>query len=173
MRMHVNCTINFRYFIFSKSDYLILASCDLGDFLVSADHRKHKRFRTEGDIFAAFLMPNEPIIVGRILNLSHSGAGVQYLATSQLAIGPISLKIFGMGSHHMERVQATVIYDMEIPEETWSIPAVRRCGIKFGRFASGAKTRWKGLMESHLGGKLADVNHRVLAPVKKAAEITS
>ena len=73
----------------------------------------------------------------------------------------------------MERIQSTVIYDVEIPEESWSIPAVRRCGIKFGRFASGAKTKCKGLMESHLGGKLAGANHRVLAPAKKAAEITS
>jgi hypothetical protein len=150
-----------------------LAGCDLGDLLVNSDLRKHKRFKTEGDIFAAFVMPNEPIIVGRILDLSHGGAGVQYLATTKLAIGPISIKIFGMGSHHMERVQSTVIYDMEIPEESWSIPAVRRCGIKFGRFASGAKTKWKGLMEPHLGGKLAAVCHRVSAPVKKVAEITS
>jgi hypothetical protein len=150
-----------------------LAGCDLGDLLVNSDHRKHKRFKTEGDIFAAFVMPNEPIIVGRILDLSHRGAGVQYLATAKLAIGPISIKIFGMGSHHMERVQSTVIYDMEIPEESWSFPAVRRCGIKFGRFASGAKTKWKGLMESHLEGKLAGVNHRASAPVKKVAEITS
>ena len=118
-------------------------------------------------------MPNEPIIVGRILNLSNGGAGVQYLATAKLVIGPISIKIFGMSSHHMELIQSTVIYDMEIPEESWSIPAVRRCGIKFSRFASGAKTKFKALMESHLGGKLAGVNHRVLAPVKRAAEGTS
>jgi hypothetical protein len=139
---------------------------------VNSDHRKHKRFKTEGDIFAAFVMPNEPIIVGRILNLSNGGAGVQYLATTKLEIGPISIKIFGMSSHHMELIQSTVIYDMEIPEESWSIPAVRRCGIKFSRLASGAKTKFKALMESHLGGQLAGVNHRVLAPVKRAAEGT-
>ena len=52
---------------------------------MNSDHRKHKRFKTEGDIFAAFVMPNEPIIVGRILDLSHGGAGVQYLATTKLA----------------------------------------------------------------------------------------
>ena len=150
-----------------------MAGCDLGDLLVNSDHRKHKRFKTEGDIFAAFVMPNEPIIVGRILDLSHGGAGVQYLATTKLAVGPISIKIFGMRSHHMERVQSIVIYDVEVPEESWSMPAVRRCGIKFGRFASGAKTRWKGLMESHLGGKLARTNRRLLAPVKKVAESSS
>lgn len=117
------------------------------------DHRKHKRFKTEGEVFAAFVMPNKPIIVGRVLDLSLGGAGIQYLATSKLEIGPISIKIFDMSSHHMERIQSSVIYDVEIPEDSWSIPAVRRCGIKLGRFASGAKIHFKELMEMHSGYK--------------------
>ena len=137
------------------------------------DHRKHKRFKTEGEIFAAFVMPNKPIIVGRVLDLSMGGVGVRYLATSKVELGPVSIKIFDMSSHHMERIQSTVIYDAEIPEESWSTPAVRRCGIKLGRFASGAKVNFKELMEMHSGGKHAGVNHRVLAPVKKIGEIAS
>ena len=132
------------------------------------DHRKHKRLKTEGEIFAAFAIPNKPIIVGRVLDISLGGACVQYLATSKLEIGPISIKIFDMSSHHMERIQSTVIYDVEIPEESWSIPAVRRCGIKLGRFISGTKTNFKELIELHLRGKHAGVNRRVSAPVKKA-----
>ena len=138
-----------------------------------SDHRKHKRLKAESEIFAAFVMPNEPIIVGKILDLSPGGAGIKYLATRKLRTGKASINIFGMSSQHMERIQSTVIYDMEVAEESWSIPSVRRCGIKFGRFASGARTKWKGLMESHLRGKLAGINHRVLAPVKKAAGTTS
>jgi hypothetical protein len=131
------------------------------------DHRKHKRVKAESDIFAAFVVPNEPIIVGRILDLSPGGVGVKYLATGKLRAGPTSINIFGMSSDHMERIQSTVIYDMEIAEESWSIPAVRRCGIKFDQFGLEGKTKWKEFLEAHSGGKQAGVNDRVLAPVSE------
>ena len=138
-----------------------------------SDHRKHKRLKAESEIFAAFVMPNEPIIVGKILDLSPGGAGIKYLATRKLRTGKASINIFGMSSQHMERIQSTVIYDMEVAEESWSIPSVRRCGIKFGRFALGAKTKLKALMETDLRSKHPRVKRRVLAPVKKTVEIAS
>lgn len=132
-----------------------------------SDHRKHKRLKAESEIFAAFVMPNEPIIVGKILDLSPGGAGIKYLATRKLRTGQASINIFGMNSQHMERIQSTVIYDMEVAEESWSIPSVRRCGIKFGRFGLKGKTKLKELMETNLGGKHGSINHRVLAPVRE------
>ena len=124
---------------------------------MDSDHRKHKRLKAEGEIFAAFVTPNEPIIVGRILDLSLGGAGVKYLATMEIRTGPASINIFGLNSHHMELIQSTVIYDMEIAGESWSIPAVRRCGIKFGRFGSKGRTKLKELMGTQLGGKQVGV----------------
>ena len=121
------------------------------------DHRKHKRFKAENDIFAVFVAPNEPIIVGRILDLSPGGVGVKYLATGELKTGPTSINVFGMSSHHIERIQSRVIYDMAMAEESWSIPAVRRCGIKFGRFGSKGKTKLKELMGTQSGGKQVGV----------------
>jgi hypothetical protein len=129
---------------------------------VGSDHRKHERLKAKSEIFAAFLMPNEMIVVGRVLDLSLGGAGVKYLATRKLKSGPASIKIFGMDSLHMERIQSTVVYDVEIAEESWSIPSMRRCGIKFGRFGLKGKTKLKELMQVHVGGKHAGVDDRVL-----------
>ncbi len=128
------------------------------------DHRKHKRVKAESEVFAAFVVPNEPIIVGRILNLSLGGVSVKYLATRKLRTGPTSINIFGMSSHRMERIGSTVIYDREIAEESWSIPAMRRCGVKFGQFGLRGEAKWKEFMEVHSGGKQAGVNHSVLTP---------
>jgi hypothetical protein len=137
---------------------------------VCSDHRKHKRLKAESEIFAAFVMPNEPIIVGKILDLSPGGAGIKYLATRKLRTGKASINIFGMSSQHMERIQSTVIYDMEVAEESWSIPSVRRCGIKFGRFGLKGKTKLQELMETRSGGKHTGVNRRVLAPVSEKSK---
>lgn len=134
---------------------------------MGSDHRKHRRLKAESEIFAAFVMPNEPIIVGKVIDLSSGGAGVKYLATRKLRTGPTSIKIFGASSRHMERIQSTVIYDMAIAEDTLSIPSVRRCGIKFGRFGLKGKTKLQELMEGSLGGKHDSVNHRVVAPVSE------
>ncbi len=114
-------------------------------------------------------MPNEPIIVGRILDLSPDGAGIKYLATRKLRTGLASINIFGMNSQHMERIQSTVIYDMEVAEESWSIPSVRRCGIKFGRFGLKGKTKLKELMDTQ-DGKHAGANRRVSAPVREQSK---
>ncbi len=129
------------------------------------DHRKQKRVKAESEIFAAFVAPNEPVIVGRILDLSLGGVGVKYIATGKLRPGPTSINIFGMSSNHLERIQSTVIYDMEIAEESWSIPAVRRCGIKFGQIGLEGKAKLKEFMEAHLGRKQAGVDRGVLPPV--------
>jgi len=101
------------------------------DFNMGKDQRKHRRFKTRNELFAAFVMPNEPVIVGRVLDVSSGGAGVQYLGTRKLETGPASIKIFRLNSSHMERVESTVVYDLEVPEEPWDLPNVRRCGIKF------------------------------------------
>jgi hypothetical protein len=132
---------------------------------VGSDHRKHKRLKAESEIFAAFVMPNEPIIVGKILDLSSSGAGVKYLATRKLRTGPTSINIFGTNLRQMDRIQSTVVYDTEIAEESWSITAVRRCGIKFDRFGLKARTKLKELMEMQVRGKPVRVKRRRLAPV--------
>ena len=82
------------------------------------DHRKHKRFKAESDIFAAFVAPNGLIVVGRIVDLSLGGIGVKYVATEKLRTGPASINVFGMSSHHIERIESTVIHDMAIAEES-------------------------------------------------------
>lgn len=119
---------------------------------MSADQRKHKRFQTQVEVFAAFVMPNEPIIVGKVLDMSRGGAGVQYLSASKLETGPASIKLFGLNSPHMEKMESTVIYDLEIAEESWSIPKVRRCGIKFERHSSEVQAKLKELLKTQPQG---------------------
>jgi hypothetical protein len=95
--------------------------------------RKNKRFNAHG-VFAAFVSPDEPVIVGKVLDVSLRGAAVLYLGTRKLQRGPASIKIFGLNYPFMERIESTVIYDLEIPEESLDLPMTRRCGIKFEGF---------------------------------------
>jgi hypothetical protein len=119
---------------------------------MSADQRRHKRFKAQGEVFAAFVMPNEPIIVGKVLDVSPGGAGVQYLSTRKLETGPTSIKLFGLNSPHMEKMESTVVYDQEIPNESWSIPKVRRCGIKFERLHSQVQAKLRELRKTNPRG---------------------
>ncbi len=112
------------------------------------DQRRHKRFKTQNEVFAAFVVPDEPIIVGKVLDVSSGGVGVQYLGTRRLKKGPTSIKIFGLTSSHMERIQSTVVYDLEIPEEAWDLPKVRRCGIRFEGHVSESLARIRELCKT-------------------------
>jgi hypothetical protein len=98
---------------------------------VHRERRKHKRFEIREDVFAAFVIPDGGIIVGRVLDASLSGIAVQYLATRKLDTGPASISIFGVDSPRMNRIESTVMYDLEVPEKSWSDPQMRRCGIRF------------------------------------------
>ncbi len=118
-----------------------------GDFIVREDQRKYRRFKANEEIFAAFVIPTQPIMVGRILDVSRGGVGIQYLATRKLETGPTSIKIFALKSPHMEQIESTVIYDLEIPEESWSTPAVRRCGIKFEGRGSEVQAKFKRIVQ--------------------------
>jgi hypothetical protein len=113
------------------------------------DQRKHKRFKAQDEVFAAFVMPSEPIIVGKVLDVSSGGAGFQYLGAKKLAKGLTSIKIFRLNSSHMERVESTVVYDLEVPEEPWSLPKLRRCGVKFEGHGSEVYARLKILCKTH------------------------
>ncbi len=95
------------------------------------ERRKHKRFQIREDFFAAFVNPDGAVIVGRVLDASLCGASVQYLATSQLDTGPVSISIFGPDSPGMNRIESTVMYDLEVPGKSWNNPQTRRCGIRF------------------------------------------
>lgn len=95
------------------------------------ERRKHKRFKIREEVFAAFVVPEEPVIVGRVLDAGMGGLSVQYLATRKLDTGPAVISIFGLDSQRMNRMESTVMYDFEVPEKSWSNPQMRRCGIKF------------------------------------------
>jgi hypothetical protein len=116
------------------------------------DHRKHKRYKAEGEVYVAFVVPNAPVIVGRILDVSVGGAGIQYLSTSKLVPGRASIKIFGLNSPQMEMIESKVIYDLE----SSNIPRMRRCGIKFEGYDAEVAAKVKKVCKSFpqcIGGK--------------------
>lgn len=106
---------------------------------LGVEKRKYERFSGGGGAFAAFIRPNEPIIVGKIENISQSGLKVLYLAASEFRRAPYTVKIFGATySDHLARIESSIVYDAEVPEESWSALSeswsalsVRRCGVKF------------------------------------------
>jgi hypothetical protein len=98
---------------------------------MSVELRKLKRFEGGEEAFVAFIRPDEPIIVGKIIDISSGGLGVRYLAAEKFGEGPSLVEVFGPSSIRVDRIKSTVIYDREIPEESMSSLSVRRCGIKF------------------------------------------
>ncbi|HYA42197.1 MAG TPA: PilZ domain-containing protein [Syntrophobacteraceae bacterium] len=114
------------------ADYGLSDSVDSRGFLdVRKDQRRYKRLKVQAEVFAAFVIPGQPIIVGKILDVSSGGIGVQYLGTRRLEKGPTRIKIFRLNSSHMQRAQSTVVYDLEMSGEPGTLPKVHRCGVKF------------------------------------------
>ncbi|MHC1725253.1 MAG: hypothetical protein AB9866_04445 [Syntrophobacteraceae bacterium] len=95
------------------------------------EKRRRRRFQGGGEAFAAFIRPNEPIVVGKVVDMSSGGLGVRYLAEGEVGEGFSHVTIFVPNSTKVERIRSTVVYDMEITEESFKSQPVRRCGIKF------------------------------------------
>ena len=107
------------------------------------ERRKHKRVEIQQDVFAAFVIPDGAVIVGRVLEASQCGMSVQYLATRKLQAGPTSISIFGLDSPRMNRIESTVMYDLEVDETSCCKPQIRRCGIRFEERRSELKSQLK------------------------------
>jgi hypothetical protein len=99
--------------------------------LMSGDLRKLKRFEAGEGAFAALIRPEQPIVVGKIIDFSSGGLGIRYLAAEEIGQGPSLVQIFGSGMTRIDRIKSTVIHDSEISEESSISLSVRRCGIKF------------------------------------------
>ncbi len=111
------------------------------------EHRKLKRFSTGNEAFAAFIRPNEPMIVGKILDISQGGFAVRYLANEKLGEGSAEVRIFGPSINSTNRIGCTIVYDRVLVEESLDVFSVRRCGVKFSRIASLELARLKSLMK--------------------------
>jgi hypothetical protein len=98
---------------------------------MSVELRRLKRFEGGEGAFVAFIRPDEPIIVGKIVDINSGGLGVRYLAAEEFGEGPSMVEIFGPSSIRIDRIKSTVVYDREISEESSSSLSVRRCGIRF------------------------------------------
>ena len=119
------------------------------------ERRKNKRFEIRQEVFAAFIISDGAVVVGRVLDASQCGMAVQYLAIRQLEAGPTSISIFGLDSSRMNRIESTVLYDLEVDENSWSNPQIRRCGIKFEEHRSEFKSQLKEIFRVPLRCKAA------------------
>ncbi len=95
------------------------------------ENRRHERIQVRGDIFAAFIRPNEPVRVGRVVDFSSGGLGVQYVTTSLVGEGPVKVEIFSSGPVRTERIESKVVYDREILSESSLDICLRHCGVEF------------------------------------------
>jgi hypothetical protein len=110
------------------------------------EQRKLKRFNAGNEAFAAFIRPNEPVIVGKIVDISQRGLAVHYLANRILEEGSAEVRIFGPNLKPTNRIECKIIYDRVLNEESWDIFSVRRCGVKFSRIASFDSAKLKALL---------------------------
>ena len=97
----------------------------------SPDRRKDKRFKLKDPVFA--LMYFSPTMMGRVTDISRSGAAVRYVKSgdgyrelNQLDIFKSDFKLY------IENLKAKTISDMEIIDKTFiGSKEIRRCGIQF------------------------------------------
>lgn len=116
-----------------------------------AEQRKLKRFNTGYEAFAAFIRPNEPIVVGKIMDISRGGMAVRYIANEKIGEGFSEIRVFGPSLNSTERIMCEIIYDKLLIEESWDI-SVRRCGLKFIRIDSFDSAKLKTLMKGRSEG---------------------
>ncbi len=113
------------------------------------EQRKHKRFNSKGEAFAAFIKPNQSIIVGRIADISLGGLGIVYLAIDEVGEGTPEIEVFGLDSVHLSRMKSTVVYDTYLPEQSSDFLAVRRCGVRFEELDRDLEYELQGYIEKH------------------------
>lgn len=99
--------------------------------LMNKEQRKRKRFSVRNGAFAAFIRPNEPVIVGKIMDISQGGMAVRYLAPERLGEGFAAIRIFGPDSYPTNRIECRIVYDEILAEESSDNFCVRRCGVEF------------------------------------------
>jgi hypothetical protein len=88
------------------------------------------------------------VIVGKIMDISHGGLAVRYLANGKLEEGLAEVRIFGPNLNPTNRIKCKIVYDKILSEESWDIFSVRRCGVKFSRIASFDTAKLKVLMKA-------------------------
>jgi len=110
------------------------------------EQRKSKRFSPGNAAFAAFIRPNEPVIVGKVMDISQRGVAVRYLANGKLEEGSAEVRIFGPNLNTTNRIECKIVYDQVLGKESWDVFLVRRCGVKFSRIASFDSAKLRTLM---------------------------
>ncbi len=116
---------------------------------MNRERRRTKRVQIQKEVFAAFVLSDGPVIVGRVMDASLNGLSVQYLATEKLRKGQVSISIFAAGSPGLNRLQTNVMYDLEVPGTSWSAHQTRRCGICFTQYRSEFRAWFKGFLGSN------------------------
>jgi hypothetical protein len=102
---------------------------------MSRERRRCRRFHLRNEAFAAIIRPNEPVIVGKILNASRGGLAVRYIAPGRLGEGFARIRIIGPNLHPTDQIYGKVVYDEVLAEESWDTFSIRRCGIEFSQIA--------------------------------------
>ncbi len=110
------------------------------------EQRKRKRFNIADEAFAAFIRSNEPIIVGKIMDIGQGGLAVQYFASGKLAEGSSLIRVFGPNLNSTGRIECSIVYDKDLVAESCNTVSVRRCGVRFTRIASFDSAKLKILM---------------------------
>jgi hypothetical protein len=114
---------------------------------MAIERRKSKRFNTGDSDFAAFIRPNEPVIVGKIVDISQQGLAVRYLASGKLGEGTAEVRIFGPNLGPTGHIKCKVVYDQILAEESWDAFLVRRCGVKFSLVSQFDSAKLRALMK--------------------------
>jgi c-di-GMP-binding flagellar brake protein YcgR len=118
---------------------------------MSTEKRKRKRFTVGSETFAAFIRPDEPIVVGRIMDISRGGLAVHYLGSGKVGEVSTKIRIFGPNLHPTNRIECKIVYDEAFTEESTNVLSVRRCGLKFSQIAQFQSAKLQSLIQTSIG----------------------
>jgi hypothetical protein len=109
------------------------------------EKRKFERFKVKEGAFAAFIIADQLIDMGQIMNISMGGLCFRYLAGNVIIENRTMVKIFGRNDHfiHLDRVQCRVVYEYEVSGEFWINNSTKCCGVAFQNLSVEHQVLWK------------------------------
>ena len=110
------------------------------------ERRKHKRFPIMDNAFAVLRFSPSSTKIGRIIDISMGGMGIEYENSEEWADTPKELSIlFGDDDFYLEKIEFETVSDKSI---SFSFTETRRRGIKFGTLSDSQSSQLKNFINT-------------------------
>lgn len=115
--------------------------------------RNHTRFLGSQGAYAAFFTTDlhNFVRLGKIIDISRGGVALRYIGVSEETSGTFILELLGneKPAVHLGSVPCRVVYDHQLPGESFGLVVVRRCGIEFGHLSEDQLARLDEFIQNY------------------------